>query len=67
MEIADRVDALSEGSSFLLAKDHKDDFQARTTFRLVNPLKNNMAKVSKQKLSDVNAKIKEKTKLNQWQ
>ena len=64
--ISDRVEVMSKSDSYVNLKDHKPDFENHPTYRLLNPNKCNMGKVSKEILQSVNEKLKNITKFNQW-
>ena len=66
LEIADRVDNFTEAPAFITIKDHKPGFPGKQDFRLLNPAKNNMGKVSKQILRRIVNDVKKKTTYNQW-
>jgi hypothetical protein len=48
-------------------KDHKENFESNQKFRLINPTKSELGKVSKIILDDINARINSTIKVNQWQ
>ena len=39
LEIADRVEVMSQNNAFITVKDHKPNFQTNTKCRLINPAK----------------------------
>ena len=47
-------------------KDHKPNYKNSPTFRLLNPNKGELGKISKQILSRVNTGLREKLRVNQW-
>ena len=47
LEIDDRVEVLALKSSFLTVQDHKADWPARVSCRLINPTKSNIGNISK--------------------
>ena len=51
---------------YVTLKDHKADFENKPTYRLINPNKGNLGKVSKQILQSINDNIRDLTKFNQW-
>ena len=65
--ISDRIDKMSLETAFITVKDHKSDFPAKYNFRLINPAKSQMGRVSKVILERVNKEIRRKLGLNQWQ
>ena len=66
MELDDRIEALPLNTSFLTVKDHKPTFPSKPSFRLINPSKPHLGKISKQILDRVNKDLKEKLMVNQW-
>ena len=65
-DIGDRVYATVKQPCFATIKDHKEDFQTNTKTRLINPMKSEIGKISKQLLSKIVKNVKDKTKLKQW-
>ena len=61
-----RTEQIAKQQAFITLKDHKDNFANHPTCRLINPVKNELGKVSKQILDNINSKIKKVTRLNQW-
>ena len=66
LEIADRVYTTSKREAFLTLKDHKPNYINNPTFRLINPTKQELGKVSKQKLEKIVSVVKEKSGLQLW-
>ena len=64
--ITDRIDELPQKSSFITLKDHKGNFANKPTFRLTNPSKSELGRVSKQILEKINKAVVEKTGVQQW-
>ena len=62
-----RLCQTSKDIASITVKDHKPDFPERLSFRLINPIKNPLGRISKQILDRINNDIREKTRLNQWQ
>ena len=65
--IADRVDEYIKQEAFVTVKDHKPNFPDRKQYRLLNPAKSNVGKVSKTILETAVSKVKSATNLNLWQ
>ena len=63
----DRIDCMALENAFITVKDHKAGFPARLYFRLINPAKSNIGKISKVILSRTNTDIRKKLSLCQWQ
>ena len=66
LKIDDRVQQFHEAEAFITVKDHKDTFTNFLTFRLINPSKSEIGKISKSILDKINNAFVEKTKVNQW-
>ena len=64
--IDDRVECMAERQAFITLKDHKDNFVNKPTCRLINPVKSEIGRISKQILENVNTTVRQKTGLNQW-
>ena len=48
-------------------KDHKPNFINNPSCRLLNPTKNEIGRISQQKLAKINSEIRSKSNLKQWQ
>ena len=57
LKISDSVERIARTPAFLKLKDHKDNFRSNPTCRLINPLKNELGKVSKQLVEKINSDI----------
>ena len=66
LEIADRMERIEESEAYITIKDHKEDFPQKPSFRLINPSKSELGKVSKHILDNINKHIIEHTQPNQW-
>ena len=66
LKLDDRIESMDKKNAYLTIKDHKPDFPARLNFRLINPCKTNMGKISKAILDRVNNDVKAATGLKQW-
>ena len=66
LEIADRVYSTTKREAFLTLKDHKPNYKNNPKFRLINPTKQELGKVSKQKLENSVKIVKEKSGLQLW-
>ena len=65
-EVIKRMETNEEGNSFITIKDHKENFDNHPTVRLINPAKNELGRISKLILDQINKKISQKFELNQW-
>ena len=50
----------------MFLKDHKENFLNRPTTRLLNPAKNEIGRISKHILQNINKTLSEETKVNEW-
>ena len=66
LKISERVEVMSEQPAYITLKDHKENFENAPKFRLINPAKSQIGKISKQKLDDINSSIRDKLQLQQW-
>ena len=57
---------MAKKEAFITLKDHKDDFNINSKCRLINPAKSELGKVSKTIIENINNKVKEQTRVNQW-
>ena len=67
LDIADRVEVMSQSLAFVTIKDHKENFETNTKCRLINPAKSQIGILSRQILQAANKRLREKLHLNQWQ
>ena len=67
LKLEERIEQYSEGKAFITVKDHKENFRNQPKFRLINPAKTNIGKISSQILKKINQEVRTKTKMNQWQ
>ena len=66
LNIADRVECMAQKEAFITLKDHKDDFNVNPKCRLINPAKSELGKVSKVIVENINSKVRDETRVNQW-
>ena len=57
---------LSKGNAYITVKNHKEEFPEKPWFRLINPWKSKIGKISKIILDKVNKNVIESIKDNQW-
>ena len=67
LNIEKRINSLTEQQCFITIKDHKEDFRTNPKYRLINPAKPELGRISKKILERINAKLRQTTKINQWQ
>ena len=58
---------MSRSQAFITIKDHKPNFETNTKCRLINPAKSQIGTISRQILQEMNAELRKKLNLNQWQ
>ena len=66
LEIADRVYCTTKRDTFITLKDHKKQFMNNPKFRVINPTKSELGKVSKQMLTKIISAVKTKSQLLQF-
>ena len=66
LKIDDCVQKLVENEAYVTSKDHKEVFPDKISYRLINPSKTDIGRISKQILDRVNNTILEKNKVSQW-
>ena len=65
-EILDRMDINSKNTCFITLKDHKENFLNNPTVRLINPAKNELGRISKAILDNINKRLCTRLNINQW-
>ena len=65
-EVQNRLGINDENNSFVTLKDHKKNFNNNPAVRLINPVKNEMGRISEAILDTANKNIREALDLNQW-
>ena len=65
LELDDRIQQLQETEAFILVKDLKEGFPNSPSFRLINPSKSEIGKISKHILDKINKSLLSSTKVNQ--
>ena len=66
LEIDDRVHCTTKRDTFITLKDHKQQFMNNPKFRVINPTKSELGKVSKQMLTKIISAVKTKSQLLQF-
>ena len=64
--IIDRMDINAESNCFITIKDYKENFLNHPKVLLMNPAKNELGRISKTILDNINMKLFQATKINQW-
>ena len=57
---------MQESESYIIVKDHKEDFPHKISCRLISPSKPDIGKISKHVVDKVNQKLLSVTEVNQW-
>ena len=57
---------MAKREAFITVKDHTENFEKSSKFKLINPAKSELGKVSKVILNDINSKIRTANGFNQW-
>ena len=58
---------MAKQQCFVTIKDHKPDFRTNPKYRLLNPTKSELGKLSKHILQSINTELRNKIQVNQWQ
>ena len=66
LTIDDRIEKIEETEACITVKDHKEDFLHKLSFRLMNPSKSDIGKISKNLLDKINKILILNTNVNQW-
>ena len=64
--VLEKMEVNGTGNCFITLKDHKENFLNRPTVRLINPAKNEIGRIAKSRLDEVNSKLKISLEVNQW-
>ena len=66
LNIDERLQQMEETEAFITVKDHKDGFPHTLSFRLINPFKSDIGKISKSILDRITKAIVSTASVNQW-
>ena len=66
LNIDDRIEKIQETEAYVTVKDHKKGFPNHPSFRLINPSKSDIGRISKKILDKINQRVIQETKVNQW-
>ena len=66
LNIDDRIEKLQETAAYITIKDNKKGFPNNPSFRLINPPKSNIGRISKKILDKINQRVIQEIKANQW-
>ena len=64
--ILNKIEINGTSTSFITLKDHKENFTNHPTTRLINPFKNEIGRISKHILDQINTKLVSKLSVNEW-
>ena len=64
--VVDKMNINGKSNCFVSLKDHKDNFLNKPTVRLINPAKNEIGRISKNILDNINVKLRNILGTNQW-
>ena len=64
--IIDRIDVNAESNCLITIKDHKESFLNYPKVGAINPAKNDLGRISKTIIDNINMKLFETTNINQW-
>ena len=65
-DILDKIEINGTGNSFVTLKHHKENFTNHPMTRLINPSKNEIGRISKHILDQINTKLVSKLRVNEW-
>lgn len=65
-KLDEKLDQINEQQCFVTIKDHKEDFRGNPKFRLINPAKSEMGRLSKIILDKTNEQLRGAIRCNQW-
>ena len=66
LSIDDRIEKMEETEAYITVKDYKEGFPHKLPFRLINPSKSDIGKISKKLLDKTNKILILNTIVNQW-
>ena len=66
LAIDDRIEKMEETEACITVKDYKEGFLHKLSFRLMNPPKSDIAKISKNLLDKINKILILNSNVNQW-
>ena len=64
--ILDRIQVNGKEEYFITLKDHKPNFENNAMARHINPAKNEIGRISKVILENINEELRNKLQLQQW-
>ena len=64
--VIDKIEINGTGNSLITLKDYKEKFLNRPATSLLNPAKNEIGRISKHILQNINKTLSEEIKVNEW-
>ena len=64
--VLEKIEINGTSNCFITLKDHEENFANNPTTRLINPAKNEVGRISKKILDDINGELRNVLQLNQW-
>ena len=64
LTLSERIERLEKPPAYITLKYHKENFHASTPYRLINPCKSEIGKISKQILEGINNDLPAKLNIN---
>ena len=65
-KITNKINVNGKNECFITLKDHKQNFEKKLPTRLINPAKNEIGRISKVVIENVNSILRKEIKLQQW-
>ena len=65
-KLEDRIESFPLRDAFIRLKDQKENFRNHPKYRLINPAKSEIGKISKHLLDTINVFLRKQSGLNQW-
>ena len=66
LKIEGIMEYYSDQHAYITLKDHKENFRNNIKYRLINPSKSKVGRVSKNYLNDITVDVSRETEVNQW-
>lgn len=67
LAMSNRIGTMATKEKFVTIEDHKGIFEVNPKYRLVNPAKSELGKISKIILDNINVQIRNIIGVNQWE
>ena len=66
LDLSDRVETMAKRDAFITLKDHKPNFNNALTYRLINPTKSEIGRISKETLQKIVKSVATYANVNLW-